>query len=96
MREVGLHLLPVCEVWNGPPCCVSFGPDKPHAGHPGQPYVARHCQLAALTPTGKQKNIFVKSDLLCWSVNGQIWPDTVCGAVATRSVPAGKGKGSRG
>ena len=52
----------VCEVRNGPPSCVNFGPDKPHAGHPGQPSVACRCQHVAHTKLGKTH--FEKSNLL--------------------------------
>ena len=32
-----------------------FGPDKPDAGHPGQPYIACHCQHVAHKPTWQRK-----------------------------------------
>ena len=51
----------VCAVWNGPPSCVNFVLDNPHAGHPDQSSVACHCQYVA-TPTW-QKN-FENSNLL--------------------------------
>ena len=25
VREVGSHVLPVCEIWFGPPSCITFG-----------------------------------------------------------------------
>ena len=37
--------------------------DKPHAGHPGQPYVARHCEHVAHTPTWQKKTTSSKNQI---------------------------------
>ena len=52
----------VCEVRNGPPSSVNFGPDKPHAGHPWS--VIRCMPLSARSHTPNWKKYFENFNLL--------------------------------
>ena len=73
VREVGLHLSPVCSKFGMDACLVQVLVRTDHA--------ACHCQHTKLAKVN-----FEKSNLLHWSVHGQFWPDIVCEAVAARFV----------
>ena len=89
VREVRLHVFPVCDVWNVPPSCITFGPDKPHARHPGQPSVACQSQHAAHTPTW-QKMTSSNTPIFCVGVSTAKSGPTSCGEQLPHVSSGGK------